>query len=643
MAIQKLTFIFIVLAPLVTPIGYNGAMMPDLYRGAYFQIGILFLVALWFFQQINLKKRQIIRSHVEIPILLFLAWATLSLLWVDDYFEAFKLLTIWWCAGLLYFLVTQIFRDRRSIETLSMGIVISGFLVSLLGVGQYLFGLDWIAQTVKPAATFGNKNMAVHFLVMVIPLSIGLLLHVRQKNQQMIIAACLLPMMLFLFYANSRAGLLALLAEIALFTLFILKNRKNRLRSTQYIVVIAAILIPSLIAGFGYRSVEFSDRFSEVYKGLSKDYRYANPRVSMWMNTLAMAKDNPALGVGAGNWRIHYPHYLDSTVRDKSMNEARMHQHAHNDWLEILSSLGIVGIVLLIWIMFMIGRLIYRHLSSHQDFLVLGLLAGLVGLLVDGFFTFPLKLAIAPLMLATFIALLAALTQSDQNKQVLPLPLPLAVAAMSLFLLSGVWSVVKNGQHLKAQVHYSNSLVYQRDGSYDRAKIESVKSVNLNPGQALYRFTLSAVLLRLKEYNDAIRHGSLILEKRPYHFPTIAVMAQAFLAAQRQDEALEYLERLAGIMKTHKLAQSWLPVLYAQKTKEQITRQDYLSLEQTYRKWADITPTANIYQNLAVILYNHLNRQEEGVKYFQKALNLDPNLPQAERVRALIQRHKQKQ
>ncbi len=640
MAIQKLTFIFIVLAPLVTPIGYNGAMMPDLYRGAYFQIGILFLLALWFFQQINLKKRQIIRSHIEIPILLFLAWATLSLLWVDDYFEAFKLLTIWWCAGLLYFLVTQTFRDRRSIETLSMGIIVSGFLVSLLGVSQYLFDLDWIAQTVKPAATFGNKNMAVHFLVMVIPLSMGLLLHVRQKNQQMIIAACLLPMMLFLFYANSRAGLLALLAEMALFALFILKNKKNRLSSTQYIVVIAAILIPFLIAGFGYRPVEFSDRFSQVYKGLSKDYRYANPRVSMWMNTLAMAKDNPALGVGAGNWRIHYPHYLNSAVRDRAVNETLMHQHAHNDWLEILSSLGIVGIVLLIWIMFMIGQLVYRHLNRHQDFLVLGLLAGLIGLLIDGFFTFPLKLAIAPIMLAVFIALLTILTQSDQNKQVLPLPLPLAVAAMSLFLLSGVWSVVKNGQHLKAQVHYSNSLVYQRDGLYDRAKIESVKSVNLNPGQALYRFTLSAVLLRLKEYNDAIRHGSLILEKRPYHFPTIAVMAQAFLAAQRQDEALEYLERLAGIMKTHKLAQRWLPVLYAQKTKEQITRQDYLSLEQTYRKWADITPTANIYQNLAVILYNHLNRQEEGVKYFQKALNLDPNLPQAEHVRALIQRHK---
>lgn len=640
--IQKLTFILIVLAPLVTPIGYNGAMMPDLYRGAYFQIGVLFLAVLWFFQQINLKKIQIIYDLVGILILAFLIWATLSLLWADDHFEALKLLTIWWCAGLLYFLVIQIFKDKQSIYRLLLGIVVSGLLIALLGISQHLFDLDWISQTKAPGATFGNRNMAVHFLVMVIPLSIGLLFCSENKIQQVIIGAAFFFMMLYFFYAASRAGFLSVFAEIVLFSLFILKYRKNKWNK-QYIALVAiAMAIPLTIASFSPRSIDMVDRISSIFAQTSTDHQ-RNNRISMWFNTYPMIKDNPVLGVGAGNWRIYYPHYLDSIIKDKEVKENRMHQHAHNDWLEIVSSLGIVGLALLLGIMLMAGRLIYRHLGNHQDFLVLGLSLGLVGILVDGLFTFPLKLTIAPVMLAVFIAALTVLTQPHQNSRTIQLPLPLAIISMSIFVLLAGYSVIKNSQSLKAQVHYSNSLVYQRSGLYNEAKRESVKSVNLNPGEAIYRFTLSTILLRLKEYDDAVKHGSLILQTRPYHFPTIAVMAQAFLADQRHDQALQYLERLTGIMKTHSLAQHWLPVLYAQKSKEQLARQDHSSLEQTYRKWINIAPTASNYQNLAVILYNHLDRRQEGIEHFKKALHLDPDLPQADRIKALIRRHENKQ
>ncbi len=650
MVIQKLTFIFIVLAPLVTPIGYNGAMMPDLYRGAYFQIGVLFLAAMWFLQQINLKKRKIIYSGIEIPILAFLTWSTLSLLWVDDYFEALKLLTIWWCAGLLYFLVMQVFRDRQSIHTLSLGIVISGALIALIGISQHLFDLDWIVQAKKPAATFGNRNMAVHFLVMVIPLSIGLLLHVKHKAQKMIIAVSLLLMMLYLFYTNSQAGFLSLFIQIVLFALFVLKNRKSGLNKQHAALAAIVIALSLIITSFSIRPVDALGRIGSIFTQISTDYQSLNERIPMWLNTLGMVKNNPVLGVGAGNWRIHYPHYLGTIFHGKEVKDieitevikgAKMHQHAHNDWLEILSSLGIVGFAFLIWVMFVVGRLVYRHLNNHQDFLVLGLSLGLIGVLVDGFFTFPLKLVIAPLLLAVFIALLTVLTQPDQNNRILQLPLPLIVISMSFFLLSGSWSVVKNNQWLKAQVHYSNSLVHQRNGLYDHAKREAIKSVELNPSQALHRFNLSAILLKLKEYDDVIKHGSLILEARPYHYPTIAVMAQAFLADQRQDKALEYLERLASIIKTHSIVKHWLPVFYAQQASEQIARQDYVSLEQVYKKWINIAPTAVNYQNLAVILYNSLGRQKEGVKYFKKALSLDPDLPQADRIRELIRHYEQ--
>jgi len=643
MVIQKLTFIFIVLAPLVTPIGYSGAMMPDLYRGAYFQIGTLFLVALWFFQQINLKKRLIIYNRISILILAFLIWAMLSLFWVNDRFEAIKLLIVWYCAGLLYFLVTQIFKDRQSIYKLSLGIVVSGLFIALLGISQHLFSLDWIAQSAKPAATFGNRNMAVHFLVMVIPLSMGILLCAENKTQRIAIAASLFLMMLYLFYADSRAGFLSFFAQIVLFTLFLLKYKRNSL-SKRYVAFIAiAIAIPLIIASFSIRSIDIMGRISSVLTYISTDHQIQYNRIPIWFNTYPMIKDNFALGVGAGNWRIHYPQYLDRVFKDKEVSETLMHQHAHNDWLEILSSLGAIGFTLLLGIMFVVGRLIYRHLSNHQDFLVLGLSLGLIGVLVDGFFTFPLKLVIVPLMLAVFTAALTILIQPNQNNKTIQLPLPLAIILMSFFVLLSSWIVVKSSQWLKAQVHYSNSLVYQRNGSYDLAKRESAKAVNLNPGQALYRFTLSATLLKLKEYDSVIKQGSLILRARPYHFPTIAIMAQALLADQKQEQALEYLERLAGIMKTHNLVQHWLPVLYAQKAREQLTKQDYLSLSQTYKKWIGINPTASNYQNLAVILYNNLGRQQESIKYFRKALSLDPDLPQADRIKTLIHRYENQQ
>ncbi len=59
-------------------------------------------------------------------------------------------------------------------------------IVTIIGLVQYYFPDNYLiqnvfAQVAKPSATFGNKNMASHFVVMVLPLSIVFLLSAKNN------------------------------------------------------------------------------------------------------------------------------------------------------------------------------------------------------------------------------------------------------------------------------------------------------------------------------------------------------------------------------------------------------------------------------------------------------------------------------
>ncbi len=64
-------------------------------------------------------------------------------------------------------------------------------------------------------------------------------------------------------------------------------------------------------------------------------------RYDVYLDTINMAKDFPVYGTGMGTFQYIYPGY-------KTLQSQLYYDHAHNDYLELISDSGLVGFVIVL-------------------------------------------------------------------------------------------------------------------------------------------------------------------------------------------------------------------------------------------------------------------------------------------------------
>ena len=153
----------IFLAPLAIANGlYEYSMMPKL---VVIQIGSLTLLFSWLLT--GLLKQDtfvLVKSNLYLPLICFLLWALCSFFWSTNRYNSFVLWVHWSACGLVYFLCLQLLTSVYRIKVLFYTLSIAAAIVSIIGLLQYFFQIEWFLQLAKPAATFGNKNMAAQFI-----------------------------------------------------------------------------------------------------------------------------------------------------------------------------------------------------------------------------------------------------------------------------------------------------------------------------------------------------------------------------------------------------------------------------------------------------------------------------------------------
>lgn len=145
----------------------------------------------------------------------------------------------------------------------------------------------------------------------------------------------LIPILLLsglLFFTKSRTSLVLLLLGITL--LYLIKNKKkNRLLIRVPIILLAIFLIVWLVQynPFLYNLVGF--RFSGLLGFNGAVDASTQVRSSMVSDALKLFSEHPIIGVGINNFRYY------AVIRFGLFAEV----YAHNNYVEILSTLGIIG------------------------------------------------------------------------------------------------------------------------------------------------------------------------------------------------------------------------------------------------------------------------------------------------------------
>ena len=300
-----------------------------------------------------------------------------------------------WALALVFALVVLTLRERQRLDTAVMGLVLVGVFQALLAVflwsvqARYTFLHFNLAHT-HAMGTFGNRNHLAGFLVMVLSLGIGLMVarlggggagrsgHWRGRlasvlgfllSDKMRLRLMLVVLVVALVLTRSRMGntafFVALLGTGALTLL--LARRASR---PMLLLVASLVLVDLVVVGtwVGLEQVIARVQGTELLIEQGGTQESVEQRQLAATYALDLVKDFALTGTGAGS-------FYGAFIRYRSPGE-HFFDHAHNDYVELLSDWGLVGVALLgLFVLSTVGVCL-RCLVSRQSHMARGMAFG---------------------------------------------------------------------------------------------------------------------------------------------------------------------------------------------------------------------------------------------------------------------------
>jgi O-antigen ligase len=407
MLLQRAIFSALVGVIVITAVPYGTA---EAWWKAAFVCGV-FLISLIGIIEISTGEYPRFNPRsVLLPMLALSAFAyvqTFGALSADPYqtrFFALQLLALTALLGLLNrYTATE---DRvRILVLVVIGVAVASALFGILRqTTQQQIG--FVLPLLKPRegyAQFINKNHFAYLMEMAFGLGLGIMLGGGIKRDRLLICvAALLPIWMALVMANSRGGILAMLSQVLIGALVV----QTQFVQTTKLAVARIVLVVFLVAGVLIGTMWIGgDRLLTSFEAAGTDVaREGASRNDIWRATLKMFGAHPLVGVGLGGYWIGITAYHNASG-------ALTPQEAHNDYLELLSSGGVVGLVLGAWFAVSVIRLTRGNLKTDRGFIRavrLGAVLGIAGVAAHSLVDFGLHMMANAVVFVTLIMMATA-------------------------------------------------------------------------------------------------------------------------------------------------------------------------------------------------------------------------------------------
>lgn len=313
-------------------------------------------------------------------------------------------------------------QDRRRQQFFIGALIALGTFEAFYGLVQYLSGWQQIFAYAKKfdleeaTGTYINRNHYAGFLEMILPFSLAWVFYeyarlrgarasginfrnliVKSAAQRLILSLSVsVVLCAALIFSRSRMGILAAASSILIiFALVVISRFHGRMGS----VLAAAFIVLSICLAVWIGPGPIVSRFQTVNAEYSLG---GQSRLSMWRDALPLIKEHPGLGTGLGTFPIAY-------TRGQTAFLSQFVNHAHNDYLEIASDLGIPAALILFGsILFILGSAIRSFLSGERDFeriVALGCVGSIVAILLHSFADFNLYIPANALLFSAILGL----------------------------------------------------------------------------------------------------------------------------------------------------------------------------------------------------------------------------------------------
>ena len=126
-------------------------------------------------------------------------------------------------------------------------------------------------------------------------------------------------------------------------------------------------------------------------------------RRDIWRASWRMFKQHPIVGAGLGGYWAEVPSFHEGSG-------VLTPQQAHNDYLEVLASGGLVGAAILVWFAVALIKQTRRNIQASEGFqraVSLGAIVGVAGVAVHSVVDFGLHITVNALVLMVLLAILS--------------------------------------------------------------------------------------------------------------------------------------------------------------------------------------------------------------------------------------------
>ena len=296
-----------------------------------------------------------VRTPIDLPLLLLLAWVLLTIpfsvnpeySFVEWRKLAAQYLVFYWAVYVireisqrpsgkrigLPFAWLQYFRDQSSPQKVFLGVLVGTFLLSAFALPDFIErGGNWQDRDIRARAPESDYNWLSTYLVMSVPIVFYCGLTSRHLRGKIFSYSILVLALLAHVASYTRAGWLAFAAQ--LFSWGLATRRRNFIFGSILVIILASVALVG-ISQIGYQADTLHTWTLEA-------------RIQVWKLGVEQIVSHPLVGIGYGNNNFR-PVLVDSPMGDKPM-------HLHNTLFMMGVGSGIPAVVFFLWLFIRLGR-----------------------------------------------------------------------------------------------------------------------------------------------------------------------------------------------------------------------------------------------------------------------------------------------
>jgi len=389
-----------ILSPLIISLalGLSANLQNNNLLLQWFSFSLISILMLWCLRQaptfFALKQDKAFISY-----LLFILWAVISsLFWSLTHAPSVLSIAVL-LGGLFSYLIAYSLSDKQA----------KVFYQMLLGFGLclvfYTYYQAFVLDVPRPSGLMPNANGHATFMGMII--MPWVLRYVLKKSVDKL-SLCFFSCVTFLFalaiaLTVSRGALLFLVFCFMMYLCFSYWHKRY--------CKMAIYLFSAIVLGYFVSMLLLS---TEMSSRLGNEFGLGQGRKVIWDPAWRIFLDHPFIGSGLNSFRFLFVEYREPLTTE-------LGYFAHNDFLQYLAELGIVGFILFVSFIFIILRRLFTVIEDEKETLsdskieAFSLLATSVAMLVHTCFTFHLYYLMFQILWGFYLGRAAYLLQADRQ------------------------------------------------------------------------------------------------------------------------------------------------------------------------------------------------------------------------------------